>query len=110
MTDDMRLASAADMLTLAHESRAHNLNRQLDPNPLRRLLDPKGVNVLQVLLPFHSRGDAAADEMHHRVRVLLRYQGTDTPHLAELDVLAAQWQRLTRPEEITGDSQGIVKI
>ena len=90
--------TAADVRRIARHAQAAELNRQITAQAVWEL-DPNRFSIMAIAVPFHNIDHAGP--VHHRVNAFLAVRGQEDPAEVEMDVLAADWDRL--PEAVAGE-------
>lgn len=99
---DIRVCNTGTLLRLNRQAIKHDLNRTLDHKALTKALDPEGNHILSIVLWGHNVD--SAPELHHRVQVLAKVNGSEAPTTTILDVLDADWKRLTTLDAVVADA------
>jgi hypothetical protein len=99
--------TATQVSLIAKHAKHANLNRQLTPEVLKDL-DPIGINLIKIRLPFHHRG-IRNDPQHHRVDFLLKMTGTMEPLTGFLDILDSDWEPLPTVEQMAAIVEAVAR-
>ena len=100
----IKAANREDVLTLALNGKASNLNRQLETATLVHLLDDKKVAILSILLYGHNMDDTSKP-LHHRVEGLLPIKGQVEPMSVVFDVLDSDFKQLVDAKTLLESSK-----
>ena len=93
----MRVATTPQLLDIMNRTRELGLNRQAPD----LYLSADGFHVLSMMLWGHNMDFAPV--LHHRVGVMAKVGGQDTPAEFFLDLDAAQWEALPLAADVTGE-------
>lgn len=101
MNSNVRVVGTPHLERLVHTAKTLGLNRYPDLRQLR--LEPRGLHVLELVLPNHQ-GHRNRDVVHHRVSVMARVmQPMDSPLEPAtffLDIRAEDWDELVDAESM----------
>lgn len=86
---NLRAAWGLQIINAVMTARLASLNRTLSDKALE-MLDPAGVAIIRMVMPFHDRG-RELDVDHHRIFALLKVHDEDEPMTAMFDILASDW-------------------
>jgi hypothetical protein len=100
---EARVINTQTLSVLAERGARKHLNRQLDLRSVGAV-DPDGLHVLAVILPYHN-GIAAKQGPHHRCEILIKRPDTTEPSTAVIDVLVEDFNRLTTASEYLAAAQ-----
>jgi len=67
-----------------------DLNRQANLENVEASIDPEGMHVLSMLLPFHSANRPLPD--YHRVQVYMKITDSMEPAIFMLDITDTHWR------------------
>ena len=98
MNDDIRVMDTPTLTALMEDAEIQGFNRAVDATAIKKLLDPKGSHVAQIMLPFHSAANKNLVP-HHRVTVYAKTKKNDDPLEFMLDISANHWSWLFTTEE-----------
>lgn len=87
-----RVVTTDILLDLVRRGVGHDFNRCLDEAKLTKWIDPDGMHILHLVLPFHQQYKANVD--HHRTRVYIKVKGSMNPEEAFLDIADSDWNAL----------------
>jgi len=109
MTMETRKAvHADDLLYIASESVRNDFNRTIDTQWLKAHLDPNGVSLVTLILPFHNMDFAAIP--HHRCSVLAKFTATNVPEEFYLDITESSYNKLFGVERVIPANPVVDKV
>jgi len=99
---NLKACNTEDLLTLCHRAIRNRFNRQLNVADIRTV-DPDGIHLVSVALPFHNLDNAAIP--HHRCTLYLKVKGSTEPLEGMLlDVAVKDFERLLDAERMLADA------
>ena len=99
-----KVCTTHDLLLLAKAGRDEQLNRQLNYELVKGMVDDKKVCVLSILLYGHNMDDTSRP-LHHRVQGLIPVKGTNEPLEVIFDVLDQHFNQLTDAQKIVDNAK-----
>jgi hypothetical protein len=100
---ETRICNATTLLTLCRQAEKHDFNRQAATELLWTTIDADGVNMVEVMLPYHRASFGPSKEPrwpdHHRCRVYCKVTGKETPEVFFLDVAVSDFENMM-PESV----------
>lgn len=95
---DLRVVQAEGLRKLAKMAELAGFAQQLDEKVLAKL-DPRGVSMLE--LAESRLASKWLGLPYHRVRALVKVEGSELPELTVIDVLASDWDELLTPSQFS---------
>lgn len=96
MSKNIRVLTTDQLFKLNRAARRSHFNRTLSTEWMKKSVDPDGIHVAELVLYGHNMDSAPI--LHHRLRVLVKVNGTNDPERVTLDVAASEWQKLLTVE------------
>lgn len=95
---ELRVCDAKTLLLLCSNAEKHQFNRQAVTELLAEEIDPTGINLVGVILPYHRASFGPSQEPiwpdHHRCEVYAKVKDKDDPVRFFLDVATKDFEAL----------------
>ena len=94
---EARTCSAKKFIKLCRAAEEKGFNRQVLTDDLKKVIDPSGVNLLSVMVPYHNRinfdfvVEKEKEEDHHRVECFVKVKNQKLPLMLTLDISVDDW-------------------
>jgi hypothetical protein len=98
---DVKVADTTTITLLNEKAITLGRNQSLDPDALRKLLDPDGVHVCEFTM-LHEHQGGRPTNPHMRTRWLLKVKGSDLPQAGLIDIEMEDFDRLNEADEALG--------
>jgi len=104
MSDDIRVADTATLLSIIEHGREAGL-RELLTYGTRQILDINGYHVLSLARAWHRYDPSTARPLHHRLTAVIKVRRDGTPVVQNLDITPSDWSKLPTAEQVQRSHQ-----
>lgn len=98
-----KVCGTVELMAMCRLAEKHEFNRQVATEILAENIDPQGIHLLEVIVPYHRASFGPSKEPiwpdHHRCQVYCKVVDSDEPVRFFLDIAVQNWEQFMSAEE-----------